>query len=347
MKEIEGYLPAGWEEKAKETGALIRGRVIKTPRELLALNMLYMDKESSFGMTAAAMTITKGIKISKIGAYERIKNSGEWLRWMAEELCRTQGAMVKKPEILGEREIIIPDGSAEAVKGGKQTDYRLHYALDLFGFRCRHMEITSDKEGERLSRYEVRETDIYVADRGYCTITGIEHVRKNEGNYVIRYRAKAFNLYDADGKRIELLREIRGLEAFESTEIQGYYRVQSGEMRPIRIVAMKKDEKAIAESKRKMTSKKKKRQKSVPTKETMELNEYIILVTSLEYTKEQILEIYRARWQIEMVFQRLKTLFGYGDVPGKKEETVKAWFYGKLFLAALCESIMKRESFSP
>jgi hypothetical protein len=50
---------------------------------------------------------------------------------------------------------------------------------------------------------------------------------------------------------------------------------------------------------------------------------------------------------VEQVFYRLKSLFGYGDVPSRNEQTVKAWFYGKLFLAALCEHILKQASFSP
>jgi hypothetical protein len=55
----------------------------------------------------------------------------------------------------------------------------------------------------------------------------------------------------------------------------------------------------------------------------------------------------RYAWQIEQVFYRLKSLFGYGDVPSKSPDTVKAWFYGKLFLAALCEPVLRAVSFSP
>jgi transposase len=72
-----------------------------------------------------------------------------------------------------------------------------------------------------------------------------------------------------------------------------------------------------------------------------------VLATSLDYTNEQILELYRARWQVEQVFQRLKTLFGYDNVPSKRDDSVKAWFYGKLLLAALCESILKKVPFPP
>jgi len=325
----------------------VRGRVIKTPSDLLSLNMLYITGEGSFSLTAAAMTVTKGVKISKIGVYDRIRNSGQWLRWMGEALCKTQGAMLEKPNFLEDKDIIIPDGTAEAVKGGKKIDYRLHYALDLFNFNCRYMELTTDKEGEKLSRYEIRETDIYVADRGYCTMTGLEHVRKANGNYVVRYKAKAFKLYDAAGNVVNVLEQLRGLQALESRDFNAYYRLATGETQPIRVVAMRKDEEAIAGSQRKMEQTKKKKQKNPPPKETLEMNEYVILVTSLGYTNNQILEVYRARWQIEMVFWRLKSLFGYGEVPSKRSDTVKAWFYGKLFLAALCESILKQGSFPP
>ena len=48
-----------------------------------------------------------------------------------------------------------------------------------------------------------------------------------------------------------------------------------------------------------------------------------------------------------VVFYRLKSLFNLGEIPCKREESVKAWFYGKLFLAILAETIIKVESFSP
>jgi hypothetical protein len=40
-------------------------------------------------------------------------------------------------------------------------------------------------------------------------------------------------------------------------------------------------------------------------------------------------------------------MYDLGEVPAKNDDSVKAWFYGKLFLAVLAETIMKRECFSP
>jgi IS4 transposase len=73
------------------------------------------------------------------------------------------------------------------------------------------------------------------------------------------------------------------------------------------------------------------------------------VATSLgqEVTAEQVMELYRMRWQIELAFKRLKTLFQYNDLPATNGASVKAWFYGKLLLAALCETLVNTGRFSP
>jgi IS4 transposase len=81
-----------------------------------------------------------------------------------------------------------------------------------------------------------------------------------------------------------------------------------------------------------------------------ENNRYIIVATSLsgeEATASQVLELYRARWQIEIAFKRLKSLFHYNDLPSKRGDSVRAWFYGKLLLAALCEAMVNTGRFPP
>ena len=346
IEEIIEYLPENWKKSAKETGAFTRARNIKTEEDLLALNMLYITNDGSFGMASSMMKLTKGISVNKNAVYERITLSGEWLRWMAENLCKMQGARIKQPEFLGERQVKIVDASDEVTRGKERSTWRLHYVFNLFEFSCAHMELTTNEEGERLSRHEVNEDDIMIADRIYCTIKGIEHVLTSKGDFVIRFKSKAFNLYDADGTPLELLPYLRNLKALENTEVCCFYKL-NGKLRPIRIVAMKKEEGAIVSAKRKMARKASKKQEKEAQADTVELNEYVVLATSLDYTNEQILELYRARWQIEQVFYRLKSLFGYGDVPSRNELTVKAWFYGKLFLAALCEHILKQAAFSP
>jgi hypothetical protein len=72
-----------------------------------------------------------------------------------------------------------------------------------------------------------------------------------------------------------------------------------------------------------------------------EYNKYIIVATSLkeaEVSTGRILELYRMRWQIELAW--LKSLFHYGDIPVQLDASARAWFYGKLLLAALTETLL-------
>ena len=339
-------MPELWAEKAKELGAMEReSGVIRSAESLLRLNMLYTTNEGSFQATAVGMELSEGIVLSKTAAAKRIRKSWEWLRWMSQELCTTQG-LVRKPEFLGERNVKLVDASDEVTRGKSKSTWRLHYVFDLFGFCCSSMELTGNNEGERLTRHEVNESDIMIADRVYCTMSGIEHVLSHKGDFVLRFKSKAFNLYDETGEVLELLPYLRHLKALENTEVSCFYKL-NGKLRPLRIVAMKKDWKAVEECKRRMARKVSKKQEKEIEADTIELNEYVVLATSLNYTNEQLLELYRTRWQVEQVFYRLKSLFGYGDVPSKRNDTVKAWFYGKLLLAALCETILKEMTFSP
>ena len=345
IKKIEKYLPAGWEEAAREQGAIIRAREIKTAAELLEVIMLYLTVGESYGTTAALLNLTTGMTISKNAIHKRIKGSWPWLRWMAVEMCAQNGMLMPKPDWL-DREVSAIDGSEMGVKGSKQGDYRLHCSFDIFNFTYRSMEITGVKEGEKLSLHMIRPGEIVLADRMYGNIQGMEHVRNHGGDFILRYRTKGFNVYDAHGEKINLLEQFSGLASMESMSLNCFY-YSEGKRRPVRLVAMRKDEKAIVAAQRKMTKKLNKQRGKKPSKEALELNQYIVLATSLDYSDERILELYRARWQIEQVFLRLKEMYDFGEVPCKNEDSVKAWFYGKLFLSVLAETIMKQECFSP
>ena len=61
-----------------------------------------------------------------------------------------------------------------------------------------------------------------------------------------------------------------------------------------------------------------------------------------------ILDLYRLRWQIELVFKRMKSILGLGHLPKKDPLSAKAWLEGKLFTGLLIERMVHAaEAFSP
>ena len=73
------------------------------------------------------------------------------------------------------------------------------------------------------------------------------------------------------------------------------------------------------------------------------MSEYFVLGTSLNadtFPPEQILELYRLRWQVEIAFM--------GQLSKTDPESCRAWLYGKMLYALLCYAIVdKGQSLSP
>jgi len=54
------------------------------------------------------------------------------------------------------------------------------------------------------------------------------------------------------------------------------------------------------------------------------------------------------RWQIELVFKRLKSLMGLGHLRKTDVEGARAWLHGKLLVAFMLEAMLRAgETFSP
>jgi SRSO17 transposase len=71
-------------------------------------------------------------------------------------------------------------------------------------------------------------------------------------------------------------------------------------------------------------------------------------VPSEQVSAEQVLALYRVRWQIELAFKRMKSIMGLGHLPKWADTSARAWIHGKLMIALLVERLLdEAESVSP
>jgi len=288
----------------------------------------------------------KNVNLRKESLFERLIKSGEWLRWVVQNILRTNGMVLEKPKWLEDKNVLLVDGSDISLKGSSGSDYRLHMMFDLFNFCYKSLEITTALEGERMERFKPEANSILIGDRGYVSVKGMEYAIGNKSSFILRYRARAFNLYAKGGRKLDLVREIGVLKEWEHKSINCFY-LSGTKLKPLRICVMRKDQKAISASERQLKVLCSKKQIETRKPDTVELNKYIVLCTNLEYDAEKIFELYRCRWQIELVFKELKTTLSFGEVPSSNPDSVKAWFYGKLLIAAISLLILNESLFSP
>src|SRR5690606_2716774 len=76
--------------------------------------------------------------------------------------------------------------------------------------------------------------------------------------------------------------------------------------------------------------------------EQLEYAEYWFLFTTVpadRLSDSQLLELYRLRWQIELLFKRWKSLSHFDELRNIRPDNVVAWLYIKLFLALVSERV--------
>jgi hypothetical protein len=343
-------MPEGWEEKARELGALRRAREIKTAEDLLRLIFLYLTGGKSFAGTSAIVRMSGDFKLNKTAVYKRIRGSGEWLKWLCQNIYRRSGLLAEKPEWLKGKNVCLLDGSEEVTRGRGKKYYLLHYCVELFTLGVRELLVTDMRAGEKIGNFKcLGKGDIEMGDRIYGTIPGMEYLRGQGSDFVLRLRANGFTIYDRNGEKIDLLAKLKGLEEGKIRSFKVYYRREDKYI-PLRICGRRKSrESERAGLKRLKHNNQRKKGGREVSRLQQAYNRYIIVGTSLggEVRGRQVLQLYRMRWQIELAFKRLKSLFGYNEIPVKLEQSAYAWFYGKLLLAALCERIVNEGRFSP
>lgn len=72
---------------------------------------------------------------------------------------------------------------------------------------------------------------------------------------------------------------------------------------------------------------------------------FLILVTSLPadlWPADHVLQLFRARWQIEMHFKRMKGILDFDRIRAQREEVVQTCVLAKLILAMIVEDLIKK-----
>ena len=68
----------------------------------------------------------------------------------------------------------------------------------------------------------------------------------------------------------------------------------------------------------------------------------LVFTTRPRGSAADVLEWYRMRWQIELVFKRLKSVAQLGHLPKHDDRSSRAWLYGKLLVALLAQELIRK-----
>src|SRR6202047_727922 len=341
-KVLASLFPAGWQQMAWQSGAIERLRGFPSPEVLLRTLMLHVARGYSLRETVVRAKLANWADISDVALLKRLRNSEQWLRCLCIELLRENVAYR-----LGERvsrTVRIVDGPIVREPGKTGSQWRVLYSIRLPSLVCDFFEVTAtigEGSGESLNRLPVGPHELILADAGYCSVAGIEYVWQRGADVLVRVNPQSFVAYSAYGRRISLLSRLRTLSKVGQF---GEWRVVlhgQGSAFAGRLCAVRKSDCAIQQAHRRLQRRASKKQ-MITRPGTLELAKYVIVFTTYSSgSTADILRSYRMRWQIELVFKRLKSLAQLGHVPEHDDGSSRAWLYGKLLVTLLTQKVIR------
>lgn len=338
-------LPQGWEQAARRLGALRRARGIPNANVLLRVLMVHLADGCSLKETALRARQAGWCTISSVAVFKRLQAAEQWLRWLAEQLWHGAPAAI----IHSGYRVRAVDATTVEEQGTTGTNWRVHYVINLADLQCDFFELTDVHGGETFRRIPVSRGDLLLGDRAYGTPPGIDHVVGQSGSVLVRVNPKALPLYDAHGRRIPLVTRLKALRVGAVGEWPAWVHVRGREI-PGRLIAVKLGCQAARCARSRVRRKAQRKQKRL-SKAALFLAGYVFVWTTIPsdvMNSAQVLEVYRARWQIELAFKRMKSIMGLGQLPKLSEASARAWIHGKLFVALLIERLLDAaEHFSP
>lgn len=338
------FLPPGWEAKAKELGALRRCRKIKNARVLLRLLLLHLGEGCSLRETAVRAKRGNLVAVSDVAIMDRLRCSSEWFVWMSTELMAQWVAKQPQQVFNGAWNVRVIDGTQVNEPGKTGSSWRIHYSVGLPSLRCSEVYVTEAAgpgTGETFTRFTIQPGDLLLGDRVYATSSGISHVAQGGGDVLVRFGWSNLPLWVSEHEPFDLFKHLRKLRG---TAVGDWsVKVQSGDaLIEGRVCAIRRSRQAkeAAQDRARRTAQK---HGTEIQPETLEAAGYVLIFTTVSaqaLTATQALEYYRGRWQVELVFKRLKSILELGHLHKRDHQSARAWLHGKLLVAFLLEALL-------
>lgn len=307
--EIVPLLPPDLAAQAKALGAFQRVRKLAAPTALLrALLVFALDQLSTRGLGVWGVLSGVG-DLSEAAWRQRLGKSSAWLGWLLSELLAIEVAVSPALAQRGRR-IRLIDATRLRQIGGCGDDWRVHLSYDLLASRMDAVVVTDRHTAEGLTHFRFRVGDIGVGDGGYGYRRQVATARTAQADVALRIDPRTCPLEDAAGQPFDVEAWLTRLERARAglAEWSGWCVVQ-GQRYPVRLIANALPAAQRCQARRKKERRAKQKGKRLSAR-TLRLTGWWLLLTTLDasWSAGDIVRLYRARWQVELLFKRLKQL---------------------------------------
>lgn len=345
------FFPARWAEQAEESGALKGLRQDKSAEKYLRVLLLHLGCGFSLRETATRAQQAGLADLSDVALLKRLRKSKDWLHSLCVALFAERAREAAPASAPALR---LVDSTVVKEPGQTGSQWRIHYSLQWPGLSCDYFKLTPTEgkgTGEALAQYPLSPGDHVLADRGYCRAQDFHHAASQGARTLIRLNPSGMRLETEAGKAFPLLARLNGVtRTGQIREWPVWLPLDGATSLPVRLCVIRKSQAAIKLALKKLRREASKDQRTLAP-ETLRYAEFVMVLTTFpakDFPTAVVLEYYRFRWQVELLFKRFKQLAQLGHLPKYDDESSQAWLYGKLFVALLTEKLIANaRAFSP
>jgi hypothetical protein len=321
---VRTLLPEDLEVSAYRSSALLRCRNIPDAASLLRIALAYAVSDLSLKDVAAWASALQLAEITGPGLFYRLRQAEEWLEQVLGQVLSEQ-----IPQAAGGFRLRVVDATVLNGPGQKAVQWRAHVSIHAASGSIRAVELTDDSGGEKLARHQFLVGEVVLGDRGYASARGVYAVRQQEAHVVVRFNPATLRTCDEKRRRIYLGEKEAEIPKVGAVEFKITIPVPPPATRSHKPWDLAK---AIA---------------WIPARAIAartRSGEVIWILTTLPRPQMPalgILGLYRVRWQIELLFKRLKSLLHLDTLPSREGPTAKSWMLARLIAAALAQRLVQ------
>jgi hypothetical protein len=362
---VSSHFHMDLDQSARETKALVRRRNVPDASVLLRLCLMYGFCNFSLRETVARAHLAGIADLCDVSLLERLLCCEEWLKKLLSNLLDQRARALLRPPLPRIR-VCLVDASVITIPGSQGVDWRVHLGLDLARQCIDQVQITDAHGGETLSRFgkvgkvtkcpdtEVSQAQdggrLLVGDRAYGNRRGMGDAVRQGDDILVRITWQNLPLTRPDGEALKPLTACQPMRPGEVMDLDVQTRpTEEVAAIPGRLIAIRKSEPDKEHAIRR--ARKERKNGRTPTAETLEACGYIFLFTTLsreEFSAEEVAQLYRLRWQIEMAFKRMKQVMKLGSLNARQPSLCRVFLLSKLIGILLSEEYVQEwRAFSP
>ena len=334
-QEVLCHLPADYEQQARQTGAFVRARGLSCVGDLLRGLLAYVLCAPSLRHLGAWAVLSGVANLSHVAWLKHLRQARPWLLWLLIERLAISTPATVGP--LAQRRIVLIDATRLKEPGGTGDDWRVHLGYDLLAGRLLDARVSDQHTAEGFTLFGLQAGDLVVADRGYCRRGQLAYALRCGAHLVVRLAVHQVPLLDAQGSSFDVVRWLKTLGRGQHHCLVAFE--HEGHRFCGRLIAcsLPAEEAERARTKQRQKAAKKQRQLK---EETLFLCGWLLLLTSLsahDWSQEQVVALYRARWQVELVIKRMKQVLKLAQLRGQTASTNEATILALLLAWALLQ----------